>query len=109
NHTSLRYAPAPTSLCRLSHGGEVDMNPHPTTFAVTASVLDETTRTDLTMEHEPLLMIPGPVPVPQRVRAAMTRQAINHRGPEFGAAYADCVRILKTLFGTTNELYIISG
>jgi len=61
------------------------------------------------MENEPLLMIPGPVPIPQRVRAAMTRQAINHRGPEFGAAYADCVRILKTLFGTTHELYIISG
>ncbi|MDD3373551.1 MAG: aminotransferase class V-fold PLP-dependent enzyme, partial [Methanoculleus bourgensis] len=61
------------------------------------------------MEHEPLLMIPGPVPVPQRVRAAMTQQAINHRGPEFGAAYADTVRILKTLFGTENELYIISG
>lgn len=61
------------------------------------------------MEHEPLLMIPGPVPIPQRVRAAMTRQAINHRGPEFGAAYADTVRTLKTLFGTANELYIISG
>jgi aspartate aminotransferase-like enzyme len=61
------------------------------------------------MEHEPLLMIPGPVPIPQRVRAAMVRQAINHRGPEFGAAYADCVRVLKTLFGTENELYIISG
>jgi len=39
----------------------------------------------------------------------MTQQAINHRGPEFGAAYADTVRILKTLFGTENELYIISG
>jgi aspartate aminotransferase-like enzyme len=39
----------------------------------------------------------------------MTRQAINHRGPEFGAAYADTVRVLKTLFGTENELYIISG
>ncbi|MCK9308330.1 MAG: aminotransferase class V-fold PLP-dependent enzyme, partial [Methanoculleus sp.] len=61
------------------------------------------------MEYEPLLMIPGPVPVPQRVRAAMTRQAINHRGPEFGAAYADTVRVLKTLFGTTDELYVISG
>ncbi|HON40848.1 MAG TPA: alanine--glyoxylate aminotransferase family protein [Methanoculleus sp.] len=61
------------------------------------------------MEQEPLLMIPGPVPVPQRVRAAMTRQAINHRGPEFGAAYADTVRVLKNLFGTTNDLYIISG
>lgn len=61
------------------------------------------------MEHEPLLMIPGPVPIPQRVRAAMTRQAINHRGPEFGAAYADTVRTLKTLFGTAHDLYIISG
>ncbi len=64
------------------------------------------------MEQEPLLMIPPgpPVPVPQRVRAAMTRQAINHRGPpEFGAAYAETVRTLKTLFGTANELYIISG
>ena len=61
------------------------------------------------MEQEPLLMIPGPVPIPQRVRAAMTRQAINHRGPEFGAAYAETVRTLKTLFGTANELYIISG
>ena len=61
------------------------------------------------MEHEPLLMIPGPVPVPQRVRAAMTLQAINHRGPEFGAAYADTVRVLKTLFGTESDLYIISG
>ncbi len=39
----------------------------------------------------------------------MARQAVNHRGPEFGAAYADCVRVLKTLFGTENELYIISG
>ncbi|HQD27021.1 MULTISPECIES: alanine--glyoxylate aminotransferase family protein [Methanoculleus] len=61
------------------------------------------------MENEPLLMIPGPVPIPQRVRAAMTRQAINHRGPEFGAAYADTVRVLKTLFGTESDLYIISG
>jgi aspartate aminotransferase-like enzyme len=39
----------------------------------------------------------------------MTRQAINHRGPEFGAAYAQTVRTLKTLFGTSDELYIISG
>ena len=60
------------------------------------------------MEEEPLLMIPGPVPIPQRVRAAMTRPAINHRGPEFGAAYAETVLSLSTLFGTANELYIFS-
>jgi aspartate aminotransferase-like enzyme len=61
------------------------------------------------MEKELLLMIPGPVPMPERVRYAMMRQAINHRSAEFGAAYADCVRVLKTAFGTTNDLMVISG
>jgi aspartate aminotransferase-like enzyme len=61
------------------------------------------------MEKEPLLMLPGPVPMPERVRAAMMRQAINHRGAEFGEIYADCVRVLKTTFGTKNELFVISG
>ncbi len=54
-------------------------------------------------------MLPGPVPVPERVRLAMARQAINHRGKEFGEVYADCVRILKQVFGTGNELFVISG
>jgi aspartate aminotransferase-like enzyme len=54
------------------------------------------------MEDELLLMLPGPVPLPERVRAVMARQAINHRGAEFGNAYADIVRVLKGLFGTKN-------
>jgi len=61
------------------------------------------------MEKESLLMLPGPVPMPERVRFAMARQAINHRSAEFGAVYADCVRVLKTAFGTTNDVVIISG
>ncbi|MFZ1897401.1 pyridoxal-phosphate-dependent aminotransferase family protein [Methanoregula sp.] len=61
------------------------------------------------MEKESLLMLPGPVPMPERVRFAMARQAINHRSAEFGAIYADCVRVLKTAFGTTNDVVIISG
>ena len=61
------------------------------------------------MEKELLLMLPGPVPMPERVRLAMSRQAINHRSAEFGAVYADCVRVLKTAFGTTNDLLVISG
>jgi aspartate aminotransferase-like enzyme len=40
---------------------------------------------------------------------AMTRQAINHRGAEFGSVYADCVRVLKETFGTKNDLFVISG
>jgi aspartate aminotransferase-like enzyme len=61
------------------------------------------------MDKEPLLMIPGPVPMPERVRCAMMRQAINHRGAEFGTVYADIVRILKTAFGTEGDLFVISG
>ena len=61
------------------------------------------------MEKEPLLMLPGPVPVPERVRLAMARQAINHRSAEFGAVYADCVRCLAPAFGTENRIVIISG
>ena len=61
------------------------------------------------MEKEQLLMLPGPVPIPERVRFAMSRQAINHRSAEFGAIYADSVRILKTAFGTANDLFVISG
>jgi aspartate aminotransferase-like enzyme len=61
------------------------------------------------MEKEPLLMIPGPVPMPERVRMAMMRQAINHRGSEFGALYAESISVLKQLFGTTQDLFIISG
>jgi aspartate aminotransferase-like enzyme len=61
------------------------------------------------MEKELLLMLPGPVPMPERVRLAMARQAINHRSAEFGAVYADCVRILRTAFSTANDLFVISG
>lgn len=61
------------------------------------------------MQDETLLMMPGPVPMPQRVRAAMMRQAINHRGPEFGECLRDINRMLKPMFGTKNDCLIISG
>jgi aspartate aminotransferase-like enzyme len=47
--------------------------------------------------------------MPERVRFAMSRQAINHRSAEFGAVYADSVRVLKSAFGTANDLFVISG
>ena len=61
------------------------------------------------MEKELLLMMPGPVPIPERVRFAMARQAINHRSAEFGAVYSDCVRVCRTAFATKNDLFVISG
>ncbi|MBN2734439.1 MAG: alanine--glyoxylate aminotransferase family protein [Methanomicrobiaceae archaeon] len=61
------------------------------------------------MQDETLLMMPGPVPMPQRVRLAMARQAINHRGAEFGECLDDINRMLKPMFGTENEVLVISG
>ncbi|WP_048152164.1 pyridoxal-phosphate-dependent aminotransferase family protein [Methanolacinia paynteri] len=61
------------------------------------------------MQDEILLMMPGPVPMPQRVRMAMARQAINHRGPEFGECLNDINRMLKPMFGTKNDCLILSG
>jgi len=61
------------------------------------------------MENETLIMLPGPVQLPERVRFAMARQAINHRSPEFGAAFTDVVRVLSSLFGTKSNPMVISG
>ncbi len=61
------------------------------------------------MYKETLLMMPGPVPMPESVRGAMLKQAINHRSKEFGECYADIVRMLKPAFGTNNEILVLSG
>ncbi|MDP2767436.1 MAG: alanine--glyoxylate aminotransferase family protein [Candidatus Methanoperedens sp.] len=56
-----------------------------------------------------LLMIPGPVPVAPRILRAMSKPIIGHRGKEFGDMYNECRQILQELFGTKNDIYIISG
>jgi aspartate aminotransferase-like enzyme len=61
------------------------------------------------MHGETLLMMPGPVPMPESVRNAMAKQAINHRSKEFGDCYAEIVRILKPVFGTKNDILVLSG
>jgi aspartate aminotransferase-like enzyme len=60
------------------------------------------------MEEE-LLMIPGPVSVTPRIRQAMARPMINHRGDEFAQIYTDIVENLKVIFQTKNDLFVLSG
>lgn len=56
-----------------------------------------------------LLMIPGPVPVAPRILRAMSKPIIGHRSKEFGDLYNECRTILQELFGTKNEIYVLSG
>ena len=54
-------------------------------------------------------MIPGPVPVLPRVRQAMARPMINHRGDEFAQLITAIVKSLQGIFQTTNDLLVLSG
>lgn len=52
------------------------------------------------------LQIPGPSPVPERVLAAMTRQVIDHRGPEFQALSQQVLEGCKAVFRTSRPVII---
>nr|MBO2486599.1 aminotransferase [Bacillota bacterium] len=58
---------------------------------------------------EPLLLIPGPTPVPPAVREALAQPLIGHRGPAFVELYRRVTRRLKPLFGTEQEVLIFPG
>ncbi|MCL0091905.1 alanine--glyoxylate aminotransferase family protein [Dehalococcoidales bacterium] len=55
------------------------------------------------------LRIPGPTPCPKDVLQAMTKQMINHRGPEFGQILNEVTNKLKQLFQTKGDVFLFTG
>jgi aspartate aminotransferase-like enzyme len=55
------------------------------------------------------LRIPGPTPCPDVVLKEMSRQMINHRGPEFKNILLDVTDKLKQVFKTKNDVFILTG
>jgi aspartate aminotransferase-like enzyme len=55
------------------------------------------------------LRIPGPTPLPDEVLKVMSRQMINHRGPEFKAIQDNVLADLKKLFMTKNDIFLLTG
>lgn len=55
------------------------------------------------------LRIPGPTPVPQSILAAMNREMINHRGPEFAGLIARLTESLKRCYRTTGDVLILTA
>ncbi|UCB42951.1 MAG: alanine--glyoxylate aminotransferase family protein [Dehalococcoidales bacterium] len=55
------------------------------------------------------LRIPGPTPCPDEVLQAMTKQMINHRGPEFRDILNRITESLKVLFQTKNDVFLLTG
>jgi aspartate aminotransferase-like enzyme len=55
------------------------------------------------------LRIPGPTPCPPETLAELSRQMINHRGPEFADLQGRIMDHLKDFFRTKNEVYVITS
>ena len=55
------------------------------------------------------LRIPGPTPCPDEVLKSMSRQMINHRGPEFAQILSDVTAKLKQLFQTKGDVFLLTG
>ena len=55
------------------------------------------------------LRIPGPTPCPDEVLNAMSRQMINHRGPEFAQMLNDATAQLKQLFQTKGDVFLLTA
>ncbi len=64
------------------------------------------------MSHEPrrpgrhFLQIPGPTPIPERILAAMARQILDHRGPEFQKLGKRVLTGVRSLFKTRGPVII---
>jgi aspartate aminotransferase-like enzyme len=57
------------------------------------------------------LRLPGPTAVPERVREALARPVLNHRGPEFREILRETSSLAQTVLGTANDVlfYASSG
>ncbi len=55
------------------------------------------------------LRIPGPTPCPDDVLKEMSRQMMNHRGPEFAKILNDVTANLKKVFQTNNEVFTLTS
>ena len=55
------------------------------------------------------LRTPGPTPIPEDIYEAMSDPMINHRGPEFFDLITECTDMLKQVFMTENDLFILTS
>ncbi|WP_013321398.1 pyridoxal-phosphate-dependent aminotransferase family protein [Gloeothece verrucosa] len=60
------------------------------------------------MDGKPMLMIPGPTPVPEQVLLAMAKHPIGHRSGDFSKVIAEITENLKWLHQTQNDVLCLT-
>ena len=61
------------------------------------------------MAGKPLIMVPGPTNVPERVLRAMLKPMISHRGEEFRRLYDGIRENIRYLFQTDGEVFVLTA
>ncbi|MBI3615277.1 MAG: alanine--glyoxylate aminotransferase family protein [Candidatus Omnitrophica bacterium] len=61
------------------------------------------------MVRDPILLTPGPTPVPPEIRQVMARPIPHHRTPEFQAILKEVGAGLKTVFRTQQDVLIFTS
>ena len=61
------------------------------------------------MNREPILLTPGPTPVPLNIRQAMSEPMIHHRTVEFQKILKEAAQGLKRIFKTEQDVYILTS
>ncbi len=62
---------------------------------------------DLVTEYR--LRLPGPTAVPERVREAIARPVLSHRGPEFTSILRRSEELLQPVMGTSNRVFFFAS
>lgn len=60
-------------------------------------------------KKNPLMMIPGPTPIPQSILKAIAKQPIKHRSDEFASIMQEIYTNLKYIFQTKNDVFIFAS
>ena len=58
---------------------------------------------------QPILLSPGPTPVPGEIRQAMAQPMIHHRTPEFQAILKEVAAGLQSVFRTKQNVFILTS
>lgn len=61
------------------------------------------------MQNKRLVMIPGPTPVVRSIQDQMGRETVAFGDPGFVKDFKEVIQDLKTLWGTTGEVFVIAG
>lgn len=61
------------------------------------------------MPNKEMLLVPGPTPVTDEIYEALSRETMSHTDMRFANLFSEALSILKKMFNTDGEVFVIAG